>query len=276
MVRPYCKKSLYDLFYNDFLYDHSKGKVHIKVGEIEAVKLTATGFYNEEQLEQLKAKGIEIGDVIPTHADGSVRNIVVSVKGFSSYTPGKLIGPDGNEMDTEAFLASLKVITKQEIGATGDTEFACYKQFEEVRFRLVTQQYGKGIVDYKSATDAEGKLYIELDLAKPTVKGGVNIWGYIGIDPTIVTAANVADYFQVAWAQYDSLELETQRWWCHRPDWQPYGRGSVSKSYMAQGKQTLYRCAPYTQGELGKGHVARYQYHSFMELARLRGDVDGS
>ena len=210
-VVKYMKKSLYDLFYNDFLYDHSKGKVHLKVGEIEAVKLGATGaFYNDEQVKELQKKGIQIEDVIPTHTDGSVRNVVVSVKGFSSYTPGKLIGPDGNEMDTEAFLASLKVITKQAINATGETDFASFKQYEEVHFRLVTQQYGRGIVDYKNGPDADGKLYIELDLAKPVTKPGANIWGYKGIDPTIVTAANISNYFQVAWAQYDSLELETE------------------------------------------------------------------
>ena len=78
-VVKYMKKSLYDLFYNDFLYDHSKGKVHLKVGEIEAVKLGATGaFYNDEQVKELQKKGIQIEDVIPTHTDGSVRNVVVS------------------------------------------------------------------------------------------------------------------------------------------------------------------------------------------------------
>ena len=36
-VTKYHKRSLYDLFYNDFLYDNSKGKVRIKVGEATPV-----------------------------------------------------------------------------------------------------------------------------------------------------------------------------------------------------------------------------------------------
>ena len=34
--------------------------------------------------------------------------------------------------------------------------------------------------------------------------------GFVGVDPTKVTADKVAELFTVAWAQYDSLELETE------------------------------------------------------------------
>ena len=33
-VTRYMHKTLYDLFYNDFLYDNSKGKIHIKVADV--------------------------------------------------------------------------------------------------------------------------------------------------------------------------------------------------------------------------------------------------
>ena len=36
-VTKYHKRTLYDLFYNDFLYDNSKGKIRIKVGEATPV-----------------------------------------------------------------------------------------------------------------------------------------------------------------------------------------------------------------------------------------------
>ena len=205
-VVQYMKKSLYDLFYNDFLFDHSKGKVHIRVGNIEPAKILYTGAYAEpEEIKEFPICGL----------DDSVRNILVAVGGFSSFRASKLTGPDGNEMDTESFLASLKVITKQAIGGesgetSGDTQFATYKAMEPVHFRCVTQRYGKGLVEYGQICDAQGKIYLEIDLAKPTKKRDTTIDGFIGIDPSIITPENLADFFQVAWAQYDSLELETE------------------------------------------------------------------
>ena len=46
-VTQYMKKSLYDLFYNDFLFDNSKGKVTIKVGTAVPVQIAADGSYEE-------------------------------------------------------------------------------------------------------------------------------------------------------------------------------------------------------------------------------------
>lgn len=199
-VVQYMKKSLYDLFYNDFLFDNSKGKVHIKVGSIEPVRIAANGDY--KTLDTIPVCGL----------DDSVRNVIIAVGGFSSFRASKLTGPDGNEMDTESFLASLKVVTKQEIAKSesGETEFSCFKAYEPVHFRCVTQRYGKGLVEYGQICDAQGKIYLEIDLAKPVKKRGATIDGYIGIDPSVLTVDNISDYFEVAWAQYDSLELETE------------------------------------------------------------------
>ena len=199
-VVQYMKKSLYDLFYNDFLFDNSKGKVHIKVGSIEPVRIAANGDY--KALDTIPVCGL----------DDSVRNIIVAVGGFSSFRASKLTGPDGNEMDTESFLASLKVVTKQAIekSKSGETEFSCFKAYEPVHFRCVTQRYGKGLVEYGQICDAQGKIYLEIDLAKPVKKRGATIDGYIGVDPSVLTVDNLSDYFEVAWAQYDSLELETE------------------------------------------------------------------
>ena len=201
-VTQYFEKSLYDLFYNDFLYDNSKGKVTIKVGQTSLAKLTPRG------MEDFKA-----GDTVQVNGfDGTVRNVILKVSGFSSFNASKLTGPDGNEMDTEGFLASLKVITTDAIaskpveGANGVTT-ASFKKYEAVPFRVATQKYGKGIVEYGSACDAEGNMYLELDLAKPVVQQAGTIDGYVGVAPTAI--AN-ADMFKVAWAQYDSLELETE------------------------------------------------------------------
>ena len=198
-VTQYFEKSLYDLFYNDFLFDNSKGKVTLHVGNAEAVELTPMGF---KEITTPKLCGY----------DGTVRNLILKVNGFSAYNASKLTGPDGNEMDTEEFLASLKVISKNAIasgktGANSAVTTASFAQFEEIPFRVVTQKYGKGIVEYTGAPcDAEGNIYIELDLAKTVAEQGGTIDGYVGVAPNAINLKG----FKVAWAQYDSLELETE------------------------------------------------------------------
>ena len=204
-VTHYFEKSLYDLFYNDFLYDNSKGKVTIKVGEASLVTLTPGGI--------VPFSGT-INDYPKSGFDGTLRNAIIAVKGFSAYNASKLTGPDGNEMDTEAFLASLKVITSNaiaaaKIGADSATTTTSFAKGEAVPFRVVTQKYGKGIVEYKGLCDAEGVIYLELDLSKPTLEQGKTIDGYIGIDTASMTG-DVNELFKIAWAQYDSLELETE------------------------------------------------------------------
>ena len=192
-VTKYHKRTLYDLFYNDFLYDNSKGKIRIKVGEVTPVA------FKDYELVDLK------DELIRPYADGSLRNIILKVGGFSSFNAGKLTGPDGNEMDTESFLASLKVFAAS---AIEDEGFACFDKYEGIPFRIVTQKYGKGIVEYNAGCDAEGFIYLDVDLAKPCKKQGATLDGYIGIKTK--SATELTDMFKVAWSQYDSLELETE------------------------------------------------------------------
>ena len=210
-VTQYFQKSLYDLFYNDFLYDNSKGKVTIKVGASVPVVATPMGIrpFGEDNLNKYFKSGF----------DGTIRNIILEVDGFSTFNAGRLTGPDGNEMDTEAFLASLKVITMKEFAAApiadGSTvQTAAFRKFESVPFRVVTQKYGKGVVEYDGICDANGKMYIELDLAKPVVQQAGTIDGYVGVSANAlnseVTKEEIAKLFKVAWAQYDSLELESE------------------------------------------------------------------
>ena len=191
-VTRYMGKTLYDLFYNDFLFDNSKGKIHIRVGKAEPV------VFKKGQLVSAKKEDLKL------YADGTLRNLILKVTGFSSFNPGKLTGPDGNEMDTEAFLASLKVVAKSAITSTESS--TCFEANEAIPFRVVTQKYGKGMVEYAGTCDAEGCIYLDVDLAKPAKKQGASMDGYLGID----LPENISDLFQVAWCQYDSLELETE------------------------------------------------------------------
>ena len=202
-VTRYMKKSLYDLFYNDFLFDNSKGKITIKVGTASVVEIAPNGDY------------VDITDVanLPLNSqDGSLDRLLLQVGGFASYNAGRLTGPDGNEMDTEAFLASLKVVTTTAID--GGETFSSFKAGEAIPFRVVTQKYGAQLVDYhEDICDGNGKMYIELDLTKPVKKQGMTINGYIGVNPEAIadiTAEGLKEQFNIAWAQYDSLELETE------------------------------------------------------------------
>nr|DAK49856.1 MAG TPA: Major capsid protein [Caudoviricetes sp.] len=200
-VTQYMKKSLYDLFYNDFLFDNSKGKITIKVGTVKPVILDGSGEYKEVA---------NLADYPVDARDGSVRHIILQVGGFSSYNAGRLTGPDGNEMDSESFMASLKVIANADI--PGDDDYTGFKAGESIPFRFVSQKYGTQIVDYgpRPLCDAKGHIQIELDLMKPVKKQNKTLDGFIGVDPTKVAALDVATAFNVAWAQYDSLELETE------------------------------------------------------------------
>lgn len=196
-VTQYMKKSLYDLFYNDFLYDNSKGKITINVGTASPVQINENGEY--QSLSQ-----------VPVYTnDGSCRNLLLQLKGFNSYNAGKLTGPDGNEMDTESFLASLKVITTDAITTDPGKDFTTFSKGESINFRVVTQKYGTQMVDWISQTaDRDGNMYIELDLTKPCKKQGLTTDGYIGVDPNKINLSDLK--FQIAWASYDSLELETE------------------------------------------------------------------
>lgn len=187
-VTSYMSKSLYDLFYDDFLYDNSKGKITIKAGTATPMTLGTDGVFVTGGTQALAT-------------DGSLRNVILAVTGFNSYNPGRLTGADGNEMDTEAFLASLKVVANQTL--SGTTSFT---SGTEVPFRVMTQKYGKGIIERNSPIDAAGTLYLSVDLTSPSSTAGT-VDGYVG-----VASGNTinASTFKVAWAQYDTLELDDE------------------------------------------------------------------
>ena len=197
VITPFLTKSLYDLFYNDGLFDASKGKKVIFAG---------AGYYGVV----INAAGENVTTALvdqPLASDNSFRSVKMCVTGFSDTNAGRLTGPDGNEMDTETFLASLNVVSEAEIVdndgkviiAAGGT----------VPFRLVAQVYGKGIVNYNSICTPTGCLLIELDLTHPACIdcSSANLDGYVG-------AASGSTFpltgFTVAWSRYETLEFATE------------------------------------------------------------------
>jgi hypothetical protein len=200
-----CAKNLYDRFYNDGLYDQSKGKINIVALAGTPVIWTACSTGNEFT-----------SGVSAFAGDGSVRTQILSVSNFTDAGAGRLLGPDGNEMDTEEFLASLMVTTT---GALKDKDGkVIYASGDEVPVRVVTQRYGKGIVGYNDICTADGKLYLEVDLTHPVCVecGDGTFDGYIGAQSgttTIVPGNAVANLggvsFVVTYRRYDDLEMES-------------------------------------------------------------------
>ena len=200
-VTPFQAKNLYDIFYNDGMFDNSKGTLTIAVGAGVLKTLGTNGQFTT-------AANFAAA---PLATDGSLRNLIVAVSGFSSVNAGRLTGPDGNEMDTEAFLASLIVVNgagEALVDQDGQTVIA---DGASIPFRLVTQKYGRGIVDYSDICDAVGVIYLELDLTHPAVTTSTYD-GYTGIvsGASSALSALVAGDLDIAWARYDSLELETE------------------------------------------------------------------
>jgi len=195
-------KNLYDRFYEGQtpnsdpagLFDYSKGAYTALTATLVPVKWDAGALV-----------ATTLDDVLGA-ASANVRSLLFALSGFSSAGAGKLIGPDGQEMDNEDFLASLE----------------CYEDLLPdvyYNFRVVTQKYGKGIVEYgNEATaafpgsgpggkydnicDVTGIIYLELDLSTPAAIGSESLDGYTG------TTVASGDTFVSAWRRYETLEFE--------------------------------------------------------------------
>jgi len=197
-VTPMMGKNLYDLFYNDGLFDNSKGTLTIRVGTLSAVLLDANGDFSNT-----------VG-ALPAATDGTVREAIIRVSGFAAnpdLDKGRLTGPDGHPMDTESFLASLTVINNGVAILDPDAD-PIIANGGSVPFRVVTQRYGSGIVGYDNICDANGDIFLGCDLTHPVTAAGTSTFdGYVGASGfTGLSAAT----FNVAWAEYASLEFETE------------------------------------------------------------------
>lgn len=195
-------KNLYDRFYEGEtpnsdpagLFDYSKGAFTALTANLTPVKWSNGAMVATTLVDVLGA------------ASANVKSLLFALSGFSSAGAGKLIGPDGQEMDNEDFLASLETYN--------DLSTDVY-----YNFRVVTQKYGKGIVEYGSEAtaafpgsgpggkydnicDVTGIIYLELDLATPAAIGSESLDGYTGT--TVASGAT----FAATWRRYETLEFE--------------------------------------------------------------------
>jgi hypothetical protein len=204
-------KNLYDRFYEGTepgldpagLFDYSKGMYSA------ITKSAVTVSWSSGQL------------VESTYAAGEYRKVLLVLSGFTNAGAGKLIGPDGQEMDNEAFLSDLRVNALTGVGAPQRAFSGAGSS--DLLFRVVTQKYGKGIVQYGTQTttsfpstgnggsydnicDANGVIYLEVDLQVPCSIGANSIDGYSGLTTTF-TAPSTGQ-FTCTYRVYQELEFE--------------------------------------------------------------------
>ena len=202
-------KNLYDRFYEGNepaldppgLFDYSKGQFSAITAPVGTVAW--------------------VGDsLIPSaYTLDNYRKVLIVMSGFASDAAGKLIGPDGQPMDNESFLSDLTIYgSAANVYTSGNTA-------NPYLFRVVTQKYGKGIVQYGSQStlgfpesktgggtydnicDAEGKIYLEVDLQVPVcITCGGSLDGYTG--STFQSTAAADNAFTATYRIYKNMEFE--------------------------------------------------------------------
>ena len=190
----YTGSNLYDRFYEEDdtassgLFDYSKGAITA----VQAAPSAFVTFNNGAASNSTAAL-----------SGASVSSAIVVLSGFATAGQGKMMGANGNIMDTEEFLASLS------IAVTGNTSVSGVRSFN-----VVTQKYGKGIVEYgqKSGTtmnkfqdlcDEEGNIYLNVDLETYSSTSG---FSGADLDSDPMALADVV----VTYNTYDTLEFEEE------------------------------------------------------------------
>jgi hypothetical protein len=213
-------KNLYDLFYEGAeagldppgLFDYSKGRWSAVTASTDI---------------QIWSNGTLTGSTAPT---GNQRKLIIKMCGFADTGAGKLIGPDGNEMDSETFLSDLKIFTDLTKFSADTAPCNVIQDSSNVAipllFRVVTQQYGKGIVQYGTTTSttwptngnggsfknicsADGCIYLEVDLSCPVCADcdSTSLDGYTG---TTIFSGAQTDSFVAVFRRYEELEFADQ------------------------------------------------------------------
>ena len=184
-------RNLYDRFYEEGdgaeegLFDYSKGK------------------YTEQTVTGAKVVTFENG--LATEVDslvaGTYSSAIFKVGGFTKLGSGKLSGPNGNEMDTEEFLASLEI------------SIAGVRGGAKLPFNVVTQKYGNGIVEYgvkgtgvtgeyPDIVDKDGSIFLNVDLEEYIAGTGFQS-ETVGADIPVTELTGT-------YRQYGSLEFEDE------------------------------------------------------------------
>jgi hypothetical protein len=216
---PYAK-NLYDLFYEGAepgldpggLFDYSKGRWSAITAPATVVVWTGSSLVD--------ATGTLVNAYV-----GNTRKVLIKLCGWNNVLgAGKLIGPDGNEIDSETFLSDLKILPNSGLGFSSGNTCPLPTVSTPLLFRVVTQKYGKGIVQYGNQQgtsfpgtgnggsfydicDADGCIFLEVDLSCPACAtcGDTSLDGYTGSSISAITSGTS---FTAVWKRYEELEFE--------------------------------------------------------------------
>lgn len=167
--------SLYDAYYAETATDYGNALFDRTTGKIT-----------------VKAPVVSGG----TFTNGTTRLYPVNVTGFTA-NGGKLQGPVGDPVDTEEFLASLKITSNVAfVGNTASGGSYDIPAGSAIPFNLAIQSYAKQIVD------ANGNLKLTLDLGYPGATDG----SYIALSGS-TTGTPV---FTATYSLYSDLEQDSE------------------------------------------------------------------
>lgn len=164
-------RSLYDSFYASSYSDEG------------------TGLFDRNKGAFTIASGVTT--INPAYTAGD-KMVTAEITGFVTTNQGKLVGPQGVPMDTEAFLASLVLTNNQALNAPAPYQAASLPVGSSVPYHVKVQKYGSAIVD------KTGKLVVIIDLQY----GGTN--GYQAL-----TAATTPT-FNFSYRVYSDLEEDSE------------------------------------------------------------------
>jgi hypothetical protein len=163
------ERSLYDAFYateygeeGTSLFDRSRGQIDVITGATTAA----------------------------TFVLGTDKFVTLTVGGFATDSQGKLIGPAGVPMDTETFLAGLKVFA--DVALTAPAGFEGIAAGDAIPFNVKVQKYGQPIVN------SDGQIVLIADLQ------------YAGTDGYQAMSAASTPTFSVTYRVYSDLEEDSR------------------------------------------------------------------
>ena len=164
-------RSLYDSFYateyneeGTSLFDNSKGEMTVHTGQTTASTWTL----------------------------GTSTNVTLTLAGIISTESGKLVGPTGVPMDTESFLAGMKVFADQKLTAPAPYATEGIAAGASIPFNVKVQKYGQSIVNKL------GKIQLIVDLT------------YAGTNGYQPLSASTIPNFTVTYRTYSDMEEDSR------------------------------------------------------------------
>jgi hypothetical protein len=164
-------KSLYDSFYATSYGDEGTSLFDRSRGEILTITATTS---------------------VASYTLGTDKYITITAGGFSTTDQGKLIGPAGVPMDTESFLASLKITASVNLTAPAPYASETITAGNSIPFNVKVQKYGQAIVN------SAGQIVLVADIS------------YAGTNGYQALSAATTPSFTVTYNTYSDMEEDSK------------------------------------------------------------------